>query len=70
KLPYELLEALVHEVQLPPDLLNLAVTCTTFRQIIIPNHLEYCVIAVVAPQVEIWEHFIQRPNLARCVRRL
>jgi hypothetical protein len=70
QLPVELLEGVIHQVDRPSDLLNLALTCSAFRDVILPVHLEYRVISAAASQDDLWQHLLSRPDLARCVRRL
>lgn len=70
-LPFEILESVVSEVDLPVDLLQLALACSGFASIIIPRHLYY---RVIQHSVEsgscIWEALAKDKDLARNVRTL
>ena len=69
RLPFDILEHLVESLELP-DLLSLALSCSTWKNIIIPHHLEYREISMSIDHHSIWRHLAERPSLAANVRRL
>ncbi|KAI9509912.1 hypothetical protein F5148DRAFT_1282475 [Russula earlei] len=69
RLPYDILEHLVETLD-RPDLLSLALTCTSWKHIIIPRHLEYREISLSVDHYAVWRHLAERPSLAANVRRL
>jgi F-box domain len=69
RLPFDILEHVVETLD-RPDLLSLALSCTTWKHIIIPRHLEYREISLSVDHRSIWKHLAERPSLAANVRRL
>ncbi|GJJ12780.1 hypothetical protein Clacol_007025 [Clathrus columnatus] len=52
------------------DLLSLALTCRTLKNLIIPDHIEYRHIHCHIRREDVWEHLECRPRLTRGVRSL
>ncbi|GJJ12819.1 hypothetical protein Clacol_007064 [Clathrus columnatus] len=52
------------------DLLSLALTCRTFKDLIIPDHIEYRHIRCSIRRQDVWKHLESRPRLTRGVRFL
>jgi hypothetical protein len=69
RLPFDILEHLLESLELP-DLLSLALSCSTWKNIIVPHHLEYREISMSIDHHSIWRHLAERPSLAANVRRL
>lgn len=69
RLPFDILERVVDSLDLP-DLLSLALSCSTWKHIVIPRHLEYREITLSVDHHSIWRHLAERPSLAANVRRL
>ena len=69
-LPQDTLELIAEALDDRPDLLSLALTCSTWKCIIIPRHLEYREILLSVDHLYIWKHLAERPSLAANVRRL
>ncbi len=69
RLPFDILDHLVETLE-NPDLLSLALSCSTWKNIIIPYHLEYREISLSVDHHSIWRHLAERPSLAANVRRL
>lgn len=69
RLPFDILEHLLESLD-SPDLLSLALSCSTWKNIIIPHHLEYREIIMTIDHHSIWRHLAERPSLAENVRRL
>ncbi len=69
RLPFDILDHLVETLE-RPDLLSLALSCSTWKNIIIPYHLEYREISLSVDHHSIWRHLAERPSLAANVRRL
>jgi len=69
RLPFDILGHVVETLD-RPDLLSLALSCTTWKHIIIPHHLEYREISLSVDHHNIWKHLAERPSLAANVRRL
>ncbi|KAH9039137.1 hypothetical protein EDB85DRAFT_2141383 [Lactarius pseudohatsudake] len=70
RLPLDTLELIAEALHDRPDLLSLALTCSTWKSIIIPRHLEYREILLSVDHLSIWKHLAERPSLAANVRRL
>lgn len=69
RLPFDVLEHVIETLD-RRDLLSLALSCSTWKDIIIPQHLEYREISLSVDHHWIWKHLAERPNLAANVRRL
>ena len=69
RLPFDILDHLVETLE-RPDLLSLALSCSTWKNIIIPYHLEYREISLSVDHHSIWRHLAERPSLAANVRKL
>lgn len=70
-LPVETLEDILSEIDLPVDLLQLALTCSLLVSLIIPRHLYYRVIHhTIEGGSHIWEALAKDKDLARNVRVL
>jgi hypothetical protein len=69
RLPFDILDHLVETLE-RPDLLSLALSCLTWKNIIIPYHLEYREISLSVDHHSIWRHLAERPSLAANVRKL
>ncbi|GJJ12782.1 hypothetical protein Clacol_007027 [Clathrus columnatus] len=54
----------------PKDLLSLALTCRTFKELIIPDHLEYRIICCDFRRPDVWKFLASRPWLARRMRAI
>ena len=70
RMPLDTLELIAEALDDRPDLLSLALTCSTWKSIIIPRHLEYREILLSVDHLSIWKHLAERPSLAANVRRL
>ncbi|KAI0310669.1 hypothetical protein OF83DRAFT_1040784, partial [Amylostereum chailletii] len=68
-LPPEIQDAIVDNIESRSDLLSLALTCTTFRDIVVPNHLHFRTIISPYPNTPLWNRLARRRDLARSVRR-
>ncbi|KAF8516325.1 hypothetical protein BU17DRAFT_25245, partial [Hysterangium stoloniferum] len=68
--PTEILDAIVSEIERPGDLLQLALTKKSFKNLIIPWHIRYRVIVVHLFHPRLWELLASRPNLASRIRDL
>lgn len=66
ELPYDLQEFIVGHLKQPTDLLHLALTNRSWKESIIPNHLEYRILCVSNYQFyePVWKHLAERPDLA------
>ncbi|KAI0035380.1 hypothetical protein K488DRAFT_83088 [Vararia minispora EC-137] len=64
QLPLELLEDIGRHCDSRNDLIALAQTCVSLRNVIIPNHLDYRVIRAPFAHKELWQHLIDHPGLA------
>jgi hypothetical protein len=69
RLPFDILDHLVETLE-RPDLLSLALSCSTWKNIVIPYHLEYREISLSVDHHSIWRHLAERPSLAANVRKL
>ncbi|KAF8494932.1 hypothetical protein F5888DRAFT_1714235 [Russula emetica] len=69
RLPFDILDHLVETLE-RPDLLSLALSCSTWKNIIIPYHLEYREISLSVDHHSVWRHLAERPSLASNVRKL
>jgi F-box domain len=69
RLPFDILDHLVETLE-RPDLLCLALSCSTWKNIIIPYHLEYREVSLSVDHHSIWRHLAERPSLAANVRKL
>jgi hypothetical protein len=66
-LPPETVDEIAGLISHPRDLLPLALTCKSLKELIIRRHLEYRVIRAPLWSA-VWEHLALRPDLARNVR--
>ncbi|KIJ57351.1 hypothetical protein M422DRAFT_219252 [Sphaerobolus stellatus SS14] len=69
-LPVEILENIVLEVDRPLDLLSMALCNKALLSSIIPSHMEFRDIQCDLKTLSIWKKLIQRPFLARRLRKL
>ena len=69
RLPFDVLEHVIETLD-RRDLLSLALSCSTWKDIIIPQHLEYREIFLSVDHHWVWKHLAERPSLAANVRRL
>jgi hypothetical protein len=69
RLPFDVLEHIIQSLD-RQDLLALALSCSTWKDIIIPRHIEYREISLSVDHHSIWKHLAERPSLAANVRRL
>ncbi|TFY82010.1 hypothetical protein EWM64_g2000 [Hericium alpestre] len=69
-MPAELLDEVASFLDTRSDLLSFALTCRALKQIVIPRHSEYRFVRCHYRYLDVWRHFIQRPDLARHVRTL
>ncbi|KIJ44699.1 hypothetical protein M422DRAFT_132354, partial [Sphaerobolus stellatus SS14] len=69
-LPVETLESIIDNIDRCKDLLNLALTCSQLRDLIIPNHIEYRYIRCDPYRRSLWTKLIQQPRLASNIRIL
>ncbi|KAI0270669.1 hypothetical protein BC834DRAFT_841470 [Gloeopeniophorella convolvens] len=70
RIPVDILEFILESFDDPPDLLALALTCTTWKHLIIPRHIAYRRIYVHVENASVWKHLAARPSLAANVRKL
>ncbi|KIJ42341.1 hypothetical protein M422DRAFT_31314 [Sphaerobolus stellatus SS14] len=66
----EILEDVVSEINLPQDLLNLALASKLFKDIVIPNHIQLRRIRCHIYQDDLWEILTEKPILAANIRSL
>ncbi|GJJ12816.1 hypothetical protein Clacol_007061 [Clathrus columnatus] len=52
------------------DLLSLALTCQAFKELVIPDHLEYRYICCDLRRLDVWRFLESRPRLAKGVQTL
>ncbi|KIJ48321.1 hypothetical protein M422DRAFT_106991, partial [Sphaerobolus stellatus SS14] len=69
-LPIETLESIIDNIDTCKDLLNLALTCSQLKDLIIPNHIEYRYIRCDPYRRSLWIKLIQKPLLASHIRYL
>jgi len=69
QLPFDVLEHIIQTLD-RQDLLALALSCSTWKDIIIPRHIQYREISLSVDHHWIWKHLSERPSLAANVRRL
>ncbi|TFY71305.1 hypothetical protein EVG20_g1699 [Dentipellis fragilis] len=72
-LPSELVDHVTFFIDTCADLVSLASTCTTCRDIVIPRHLDWryiCIYPLSDRAISLWKHLIDRPHLASYVRTL
>ncbi|GJJ12788.1 hypothetical protein Clacol_007033 [Clathrus columnatus] len=63
-------DEIAYLLDLSKDLLSLALTCRTFKDLIIPDHIEYRHIRCHIRREDVWKHLESRPRLTRGVRFL
>ncbi|GJJ14296.1 hypothetical protein Clacol_008560 [Clathrus columnatus] len=69
-IPFELLYQIILFIDLPKDLLSFALTCRSFRNIIIPDFLKYCKTRCSFLGDETWSTLAERPILCERVKFL
>lgn len=71
KLPLHVIwDEIAYLLDFTRDLLSLALTCHTFKELVIPNHLEYRYINCDIRRKDIWQLLNSRPRLAKGIRSL
>lgn len=70
RLPLEILDEILEELDLHCDLLSLALCSHACARLVIPRHSEYRVIRVRNSHHEMWAHLALTANLARNVREV
>ncbi|KIJ28214.1 hypothetical protein M422DRAFT_99000, partial [Sphaerobolus stellatus SS14] len=68
--PPEILDNIAAHINLPQDLLSLAVTARAFHAIVVPNHLQFRDIRCDPRRVNLWRSLAQKPAYAARIRRL
>ncbi|KAI0052024.1 hypothetical protein FA95DRAFT_1458616, partial [Auriscalpium vulgare] len=68
RLPTELIDHVVSQLDSRTDILAFALTCRAFKCIAIPSHLEYRILRVHPSRSAVWSHLSWRPALAGRVR--
>lgn len=66
----ELLENIIGNIDLPIELLNLALTSRSFHSLIVPNHIQFRDIRCSINQRNLWKLLIEKPLLASNIRVL
>ncbi|RDB17626.1 hypothetical protein Hypma_001061 [Hypsizygus marmoreus] len=69
-LPLEILDFICSGIDSRDDLISLASTSKILASLVIPRHVDYRTIRVGSKRTDVWEHLIQRKDLARNVRVL
>ncbi|KIJ49210.1 hypothetical protein M422DRAFT_101940, partial [Sphaerobolus stellatus SS14] len=64
----EFLEEVISNIDLPKDLLSLALVSKLFKSIIVPNHIQLRRISCHASQDGLWKILAVKPNLAANIR--
>ncbi|RDB15909.1 hypothetical protein Hypma_003569 [Hypsizygus marmoreus] len=70
QLPGEILEDILSELDLPRDLISLALVCRAAKNLVIPRHSEYRVIRTHSTAPFLWAHLARRADLARHIREV
>ncbi|KAF8517352.1 hypothetical protein BU17DRAFT_91786 [Hysterangium stoloniferum] len=68
--PPEIVDAIISKIEHPLDLLHLALTRKSFKNLIIPWHIQYRVIFAHLFNPSIWELLASRPDVASRVHKL
>ncbi|GJJ16149.1 hypothetical protein Clacol_010429 [Clathrus columnatus] len=63
-------DEIAHFLDSTKDLLSLASTCHTFKELIIPDHLHYRHLSVNICKPSVWEFLERRPRLGKSVRSI
>ncbi|KIJ48091.1 hypothetical protein M422DRAFT_103629, partial [Sphaerobolus stellatus SS14] len=66
-LPVELCDVIIFLITSTKDLLNLALTCRQLCQLILPDHIDYRRVVCSTSDEFVWEHLLNRPDLAKRV---
>ena len=69
-LPTELREEIAFHVDSHKDLIALALVCSAWKEIIIPDQSQYRVIRIREDMYDMWDLLARRPRLARAVKVL
>ncbi|GJJ14396.1 hypothetical protein Clacol_008660 [Clathrus columnatus] len=67
---YTIWEEIANLLDSTKDLLSLALTCHTFKELIIPDHLYYRHLSIDIRMKSVWEFLERRPGLAKSVRSI
>ncbi|GJJ12803.1 hypothetical protein Clacol_007048 [Clathrus columnatus] len=65
---YTVWDEIPYHIDSTEDLLSLALTCRTFKKLIIPNHLEYRYIRCSLHRQDVWKFFESQRRLTRGIR--
>ncbi|GJJ16163.1 hypothetical protein Clacol_010443 [Clathrus columnatus] len=63
-------DEIAHLLDSTKDLRSLALTCRTFKELIIPDHLHYRNLSIDIRTSSFWEFLARRPRLAKSVRSI
>ena len=66
----DILEQILDDIDLRPDLLSLALTCRFFATYVLPDRLDYHTLVVTPYHEALWENLCAHPQLARLVHNL
>ncbi|KAG5637091.1 hypothetical protein H0H81_005774 [Sphagnurus paluster] len=70
RLPPEILEQILSELDEPYDLLSFAFASHACSRLAIPTHTQYRVLRLRTPMPELWAHLAERADLARHIREV
>ncbi|KIJ35173.1 hypothetical protein M422DRAFT_100027, partial [Sphaerobolus stellatus SS14] len=70
KLPLELVQEIIGNIDKPTDLFTLALTCKSLSNLVIPDHLDYRFIQCSPADTPVWQHLIKQPHLSRRVQNI
>ncbi|KAJ7595835.1 hypothetical protein C8J56DRAFT_852869 [Mycena floridula] len=70
RLPQEILDTILEEVDLHADLVNLALCSQACAALVIPRHSEYRLIRIRGSASAVWAHLARRADLTRSIREV
>lgn len=70
RLPQEILDTILEEIDLHVDLVNLALCSQACAGLVIPRHSEYRLIRIRGCAPAVWAHLARRADLTRSIREV
>jgi len=70
RIPLELFEAIILDVDSPGDLLSLALACRTLHTLIVPNHVDFRFIQCTPGRKKLWSFLGENPRYASRIREI
>ncbi|KAJ7229120.1 hypothetical protein GGX14DRAFT_416748 [Mycena pura] len=68
--PFDIIEVILGGIETRRDLLSFATASSACKELVIPRHTEYRNLRIINNRPEIWQHLVQRSDLACNIREV